>query len=409
MCRKNPIRRSGRSLPQHLRHQLELVVLHPDHRARAGDLGGPVGEALVDRHVGVPPLAVELRWGDHVVVDRPQRARWRSPRSTARPRWPTAAPGSAAARRCERLQLLVGGSRPAHPGALVGAHHRLERRDQPAGGGPPVHAAVGVLDPVDRQPVGHDHEGRLARRWVLLFAALIALDPSRTCPCSALRSGLTGSGHGPARAAYDRRRRGAAGDPRRPGRHADRARLRRHPGADRRRPGPGVRRSRRRRRARPAGAAARRRGGDHRPPGRGPPYAWAASTPCPGWGRWWCSVSTAWSGGTPPGTPTRCRPSPDAIVAVAEELPGLLASLGLAEVRIEHKGRAIGVHTRTLADPAGGLRPARGARPGAGRAARAAGGAGEERVGDPGLRDGQGRRPARGRGRDRGPARGVRR
>ena len=54
-------------------------------------------------------------------------------------------------------------------------------------------------------------------------------------------------------------------------------------------------------------------------------------------------------------------PEPDAIVAVADELPELLASLGLAEARIEHKGRAVGVHTRTLADPAGGLSHARGA------------------------------------------------
>ena len=45
-------------------------------------------------------------------------------------------------------------------------------------------------------------------------------------------------------------------------------------------------------------------------------------------------------------------PEPDEIVAVADELPALLASLGLAEARMEHKGRAIGVHTRTLADPA---------------------------------------------------------
>ena len=45
-------------------------------------------------------------------------------------------------------------------------------------------------------------------------------------------------------------------------------------------------------------------------------------------------------------------PEPDEIDAVVEELPGLLASLGLAEARVEHKGRAIGVHTRTLADPA---------------------------------------------------------
>jgi trehalose 6-phosphate phosphatase len=45
-------------------------------------------------------------------------------------------------------------------------------------------------------------------------------------------------------------------------------------------------------------------------------------------------------------------PAPAEIQAVAEELPGLLAKLDLAEVRVEHKGRAIGVHTRTLADPA---------------------------------------------------------
>jgi trehalose 6-phosphate phosphatase len=44
-------------------------------------------------------------------------------------------------------------------------------------------------------------------------------------------------------------------------------------------------------------------------------------------------------------------PAPEAIVTVAEELPELLSSLGLSEVRLEHKGRAIGVHTRTIADP----------------------------------------------------------
>jgi trehalose 6-phosphate phosphatase len=45
-------------------------------------------------------------------------------------------------------------------------------------------------------------------------------------------------------------------------------------------------------------------------------------------------------------------PEPEAITAVAEELPGVLDGLGLTHVRIEHKGRAIGVHTRELRDPA---------------------------------------------------------
>ena len=44
-------------------------------------------------------------------------------------------------------------------------------------------------------------------------------------------------------------------------------------------------------------------------------------------------------------------PEPAEIAAVADELPGLLAELGLGDARIEHKGRAIGVHTRALLDP----------------------------------------------------------
>ena len=45
---------------------------------------------------------------------------------------------------------------------------------------------------------------------------------------------------------------------------------------------------------------------------------------------------------------------------VAEELPNILDSLGLGEAPVEHKGRALGVHTRTLEDPARGVRAADG-------------------------------------------------
>jgi len=45
-------------------------------------------------------------------------------------------------------------------------------------------------------------------------------------------------------------------------------------------------------------------------------------------------------------------PEPQAIPAVAEELPAILQDLGLTDVRVEHKGRAIGVHTRELGDSA---------------------------------------------------------
>jgi trehalose 6-phosphate phosphatase len=41
--------------------------------------------------------------------------------------------------------------------------------------------------------------------------------------------------------------------------------------------------------------------------------------------------------------------------AVAEELPEVVDSVGLAGVRIEYKGRAVAVHTRLLPDPQGAL------------------------------------------------------
>ena len=44
-------------------------------------------------------------------------------------------------------------------------------------------------------------------------------------------------------------------------------------------------------------------------------------------------------------------PEPPEVTAAGEELPAILTSLGLADARVEHKGRALGVHTRQLADP----------------------------------------------------------
>lgn len=47
------------------------------------------------------------------------------------------------------------------------------------------------------------------------------------------------------------------------------------------------------------------------------------------------------------------QPEPPEIAKIEARLPDLLADLGLAGARVEHKGRAIGVHTRELDDPAG--------------------------------------------------------
>ena len=44
-------------------------------------------------------------------------------------------------------------------------------------------------------------------------------------------------------------------------------------------------------------------------------------------------------------------PEPPAVTAAGDELPGLLESLGLGAARVEHKGRALGVHTRELEHP----------------------------------------------------------
>ena len=44
-------------------------------------------------------------------------------------------------------------------------------------------------------------------------------------------------------------------------------------------------------------------------------------------------------------------PEPAAVTAAGDELPALLAAHGLQDARVEHKGRALGVHTRELPDP----------------------------------------------------------
>ena len=49
-------------------------------------------------------------------------------------------------------------------------------------------------------------------------------------------------------------------------------------------------------------------------------------------------------------------PEPPEIVAVVKEIGDILGPLGLEEALVEHKGRAVGVHTRQLPNPAGALR-----------------------------------------------------
>ena len=152
----------GPELAQQLGHELELVVVHPDGRVLGGPRGGALGEPLVDAHVGVPPLAVELRLGDQVVVERPEGG---VAEPLVEPRDLVLREGDRVEGHpvvLEGLQPGLGAARPAHPDAAVGPHDRLDRGDQTAGGAAPAGAAVGVRDAVHRQSVRHDDEvGRL--------------------------------------------------------------------------------------------------------------------------------------------------------------------------------------------------------------------------------------------------------
>ena len=143
---------------KHLRDQLELVVLDPDHRALGRRVGGDIGEPSVDRDVRIPPAPMVFRLGDHVVVERPERRVGEAlvvgvdlaGRERHRPDVDPIG--------LERLRRLTRRPRPADPDAVPTSHHRFERGDQAAGAGPPAHGSVGSDLPVYGQPVGDDDE-----------------------------------------------------------------------------------------------------------------------------------------------------------------------------------------------------------------------------------------------------------
>jgi hypothetical protein len=145
-------------LAQHLRHELQLVVLHPHGRAGRGGLRGGVGEALVDGDVGVPPLAVVARLRDDVVVQRPQGVVGEALVVLGEVLLGEGDGDDRDPRVDEGLHVVVGDARPADPRALVGAHDGLEGGDQAARRVPPGGGAVGRDDAVDGEAVRHDDE-----------------------------------------------------------------------------------------------------------------------------------------------------------------------------------------------------------------------------------------------------------
>ena len=77
----------GPQFAEHPGHELQLVVVHPDGRAlgRPGRAATSANRRLT-RTYASHQATVELRRGDDVVIERPERGVGRSPRSSPRPR-----------------------------------------------------------------------------------------------------------------------------------------------------------------------------------------------------------------------------------------------------------------------------------------------------------------------------------
>ncbi|OIQ76345.1 hypothetical protein GALL_419760 [mine drainage metagenome] len=118
------------SRPQHRRHELELVVVDPDDGALGGVRRGRVGEGLVDPAVRVPPLPVEGRRCDHVVVERPQGVVREALVVLLDLDGGQGDRDQSHAVRVERLELDVRRARPSDPRAGRLLHDGLEGRDQ---------------------------------------------------------------------------------------------------------------------------------------------------------------------------------------------------------------------------------------------------------------------------------------
>ena len=147
-------RQIGTLAAEHRRHQLELVVLHPDRRAVGCHLGQLGGKSLVDHHVGVPLVAVERRLTKGVVVQRPQTV---VGEALVVPLDLVAADAHGVQidpLDLERLGSVVGVARPAEPEPTRFAQHGQQRTHQAAGARcPPVVSAH------HREPVGGDDDG----------------------------------------------------------------------------------------------------------------------------------------------------------------------------------------------------------------------------------------------------------
>jgi hypothetical protein len=184
----------GAQFAHHPGHELELVVVHPHGRAAGGLRHDDLRVTPVHPDVRVPPGTAELRRGDDVVIEGPQRGVAEAFVVVGDLFFRQAHADQVHPVRVERLRRVARRAWPAHPGSTGGAHHRFERRHQAAGAGPPLGFAVRSLGPVHRQTAGRNHEVVLAvcSRGLILPVARPMLSSAR--PGSA----KAGARHGPA-------------------------------------------------------------------------------------------------------------------------------------------------------------------------------------------------------------------
>ena len=132
--------------------------MHPDGRAVRGLVRGGLREPPVDPLVRVPPLAVERRRRDDVVVERPEGVVGEALVELLEVVLAEHHRDELGAVDVERVQLEVRRAAPAHPGARRAGHDRRERGDEAAGGPGPGGLARVVERDVHREPVGDDDE-----------------------------------------------------------------------------------------------------------------------------------------------------------------------------------------------------------------------------------------------------------
>ena len=149
----------GALVAEHLRHELQVIVVDPHHRVRRRDLRQRVGEAPVHPHVGLPLPFVVAGLTDRVVVQRPQ--------GVVRE---TLVVGLDIVGRehhgvqldavgLERRGVVVRDTRPPDPRPAALAQEREQRPHETAGAGLPS-----VVRARHREAVGGDDEGTLRHR-----------------------------------------------------------------------------------------------------------------------------------------------------------------------------------------------------------------------------------------------------